>query len=49
MTVLTVVVGGRVTEAVVVLLGDALAVTGDEEFCVVVVIALVLALSDALP
>jgi len=36
-------------EAVVVLLGVALAVTGDDEFCVFVVIVLVLVTGDVLP
>lgn len=53
LTVLTVFVAVELAETVVMLLGAALAVTGDGdgdgEFCVFVVIVLVLALGDVLP
>jgi hypothetical protein len=45
---LTVFVAAGLAETVVMLLGAALAITGVGEFCVVVVIVLVLALGDAL-
>ena len=48
-TVLTVVVGVRVPVAVVKLLGDVPIVWGDDEFCEVVVVVLVLALGEVLP
>ena len=49
MTVLTVFVVVGFAETVTVLLGAALSVTSDDEFCVIVVIALVLALGNGLP
>ena len=51
LTVLTVFVTVGLAEAVVMLLGSELVVTddGDSEFCVFVVIVLVLALGDVLP
>jgi len=48
-TVFTVFVAVGFAETVTVLLGAALAVKGDDEFCVTVVIALELALGSALP
>ena len=49
MTVLTVFVAVGLAETVVMLLGAALAVTDACEFCVFVVIVLVLALGDVFP
>jgi len=51
LTVLTVLVAVGLAETVVMLLGAALAVTGDGdgEFCVFVVITLVLAIGDVFP
>jgi hypothetical protein len=49
LSVLTVFVAVGLAETVVMLLGAALAVTGDGEFCVFVEIVLVLALGDVLP